>query len=135
MRLTEAGPALAFGPVSIALWELALRFRFRLLPYFTLIIRSLSTLEGIALSVDPDFKIFLAAYPYVMRRLLTDNCAETRAVVRELLLTPGGNLRWERVLSFAEVAALASAKSFNTNAEVSPFPCKCRVRVGQSRAR
>jgi len=109
------GPALAFGPVSNVLWDLALRFRFRLLPSFTLVIRSLSTLEGIALSVDPDFKIFSAAYPYVMRRLLTDNCSETRAVVRDLLLTPSGSLRWQRMLSFAEVAAQASANSANVS--------------------
>jgi len=33
------------------------KFPFRLPPYYALIIRSLLTLEGIALSVDPNFKI------------------------------------------------------------------------------
>ena len=39
------------------------KFPFKLPPYYALIIRSLLTLEGIALSVDPNFKILGAAYP------------------------------------------------------------------------
>ena len=41
------------------------KFPFRVPPYYALIIRSLVTLEGIALSVDSDFKILGAAYPYL----------------------------------------------------------------------
>ena len=48
------------------------KFPFRLPPYYALIIRSLLTLEGIALSVDPNFKILGAAYPYFARRLMED---------------------------------------------------------------
>ena len=44
------------------------KFPFRLPPYYALRIRSLLTLEGIALSVDPNFKILGAAYPYFARR-------------------------------------------------------------------
>ena len=48
------------------------KFPFQLPPYYALIIRSLLTLEGIALSVDPNFKILGAAYPYFARRLMED---------------------------------------------------------------
>ena len=49
------------------------KFPFKLPPYYALIIRSLITLEGIALSVDPNFKILGAAYPYFARRLMEDD--------------------------------------------------------------
>ena len=97
----EVGMPLRFGPVAAVLIQVALRFRFRLPPYFTLVLRSLTTLEGIALTADDDFRIFRAAYPYVLRRVVTDNCPETRSVLRQLLLTDRGELRWGRIEAFA----------------------------------
>jgi aarF domain-containing kinase len=39
--------------------------------FFSIIIRSLTILEGFALSVDPDFRLVRGAYPYVLAQLLT----------------------------------------------------------------
>ncbi|MFM8975846.1 MAG: ABC1 kinase family protein, partial [Vulcanococcus sp.] len=50
-----------FKAVTDDLSGVMYRFPFRVPPYYALIIRSLVTLEGIALSVDPDFKILGAA--------------------------------------------------------------------------
>jgi predicted unusual protein kinase regulating ubiquinone biosynthesis (AarF/ABC1/UbiB family) len=36
--------------------------------YYTLLVRSLSVLEGIALASDPQYKVLGAAYPWVARR-------------------------------------------------------------------
>ncbi|TAF03069.1 MAG: AarF/ABC1/UbiB kinase family protein, partial [Nostocales cyanobacterium] len=47
-------------------------YPFRVPPYYALIIRSLVTLEGIAIYIDPQFKVLSEAYPYVSKRLLTD---------------------------------------------------------------
>ena len=47
--------------------KVALKYRFYLPPFYTLILRSLATLEGIALAVNPNFKIVAAAFPYVLR--------------------------------------------------------------------
>jgi predicted unusual protein kinase regulating ubiquinone biosynthesis (AarF/ABC1/UbiB family) len=47
-------------------------YPFRVPPYYALIIRSLVTLEGIAIYIDPNFKVLSEAYPYVAKRLLTD---------------------------------------------------------------
>jgi predicted unusual protein kinase regulating ubiquinone biosynthesis (AarF/ABC1/UbiB family) len=47
-------------------------FPFRVPAYYALIIRSLLTLEGIAIGLDPNFKVLSVAYPYVAQRLLTD---------------------------------------------------------------
>ncbi|MGA1476682.1 MAG: AarF/ABC1/UbiB kinase family protein, partial [Prochlorothrix sp.] len=57
-----------FKAVTDDLSGVMYRFPFRVPPYYALIIRSLVTLEGIALSVDPNFKILGAAYPYFARR-------------------------------------------------------------------
>jgi hypothetical protein len=67
--------------------------RFLLPPYFPLVIRSVASLEGIALSVDPDFKLISAGMPIVLNQLLRDRRPAAEALLRELLLAPGGALR------------------------------------------
>lgn len=42
-------------------------------PYFALILRAFSVLEGIGLDIDPDYSIVNACYPYLSKRLLTDD--------------------------------------------------------------
>jgi hypothetical protein len=39
------------------------------------------TFSGLAVAADPNFKTFEAAYPYVVRKLLTENSAETRKIL------------------------------------------------------
>ncbi|WP_413389453.1 ABC1 kinase family protein [Prochlorococcus marinus] len=72
------------------------KFPFKLPPYYALIIRSLITLEGIALSVDPNFKILGAAYPYFARRLMEDENPELRDSLKEMLFDED-NLKLERL--------------------------------------
>mgnify|MGYP001416916064 CR=1 FL=1 len=72
------------------------KFPFKLPPYYALIIRSLITLEGIALSVDPKFKILGAAYPYFARRLMEDPDPELRKSLKEMLFDDN-KFKWERL--------------------------------------
>ena len=72
------------------------KFPFKLPPYYALIIRSLITLEGIALSVDPNFKILGAAYPYFARRLMEDENPELRNSLKEMLFDQN-SLKLERL--------------------------------------
>eukprot|EP00850_Spirogloea_muscicola_P017775 SM000156S02131 [mRNA] locus=s156:139962:145079:+ [translate_table: standard] len=95
---------ISFGQVAAKLWAVALKHRFRLPPYYTLVLRSLASLEGIALGADPHFKVFAAAYPYVLRRLLTDNAPATRDVLRNLVLTEDGEVKWAALSSLYEIA-------------------------------
>jgi predicted unusual protein kinase regulating ubiquinone biosynthesis (AarF/ABC1/UbiB family) len=81
------------------------RFPFQVPPYYALIIRSLVTLEGIALSVDPDFKILGAAYPYFARRLMEDPDPQLRRSLREMLYD-GDQFRWQRLESLIGSASL-----------------------------
>lgn len=90
-------PDIQFGQVTGKLWKIALKFRFRLPAYYTLVLRALASLEGIAVSVDPDYKVFAAAYPYVVRRLLSDNSHPSRRVLQSLVLTQKREFRWERI--------------------------------------
>ena len=85
-----------FKAVTDDLSGVMYRFPFRVPPYYALIIRSLVTLEGIALSVDPDFKILGAAYPYFARRLMEDPDPSLRESLREMLFD-GDIFRWQRL--------------------------------------
>jgi predicted unusual protein kinase regulating ubiquinone biosynthesis (AarF/ABC1/UbiB family) len=71
-------------------------YPFRVPPYYALIIRSLVTLEGIAIYIDPNFKVLSEAYPYVAKRLLTDPSNELRTSLQELLFKDG-KFRWNRL--------------------------------------
>ncbi|MFN7679117.1 MAG: ABC1 kinase family protein [Cyanobacteriota bacterium] len=96
---------LDFKAVTDDLSGVMYRFPFRVPPYYALIIRSLVTLEGIALSVDPDFKILGAAYPYFARRLMEDPDPQLRRSLREMLFD-GDEFRWQRLEALVSSAAL-----------------------------
>ena len=80
------------------------KFPFRLPPYYALIIRSLLTLEGIALSVDPNFKILGAAYPYFARRLMEDPDPQLRESLKEMLFD-NKKFKWDRLEDLLSNAA------------------------------
>ena len=67
--------------------------RFLLPPYFPLVVRSVVSLEGVALLVDPSFKLISAGMPIVLHQLLSDRRPAALSLLRELLLGPGGALR------------------------------------------
>ncbi len=83
--------------------ELMYEYPFRVPAKFALIIRSLVTQEGLALSLNPDFKIVDVAYPYVARRLLL---GETPALRQRLLevLFKDGQLQWQRLENMLTIA-------------------------------
>ncbi len=87
---------LNFKSITDQLSALMYEYPFRVPAYYALIIRSLVTLEGIAINVDPQFKVLSKAYPYVARRLLTDSSPELRASLKDLLFKEG-SFRWNRL--------------------------------------
>jgi aarF domain-containing kinase len=58
---------------------------FRLPGYTTLIIRALATLEGIGLRADENFSLTQELFPYIARRLLTDDSLRIREALRAYL--------------------------------------------------
>lgn len=63
-------PTLKFDKLLDGLVRLVPRFKFQLPPYFINNARALSTLEGIARSLDPTANAFTIMYPYALNRIL-----------------------------------------------------------------
>ncbi len=87
---------LNFKSITDQLSDIMYEYPFRVPAYYALIIRSLVTLEGIAINVDPNFKVLSKAYPYVAKRLLTDPSPELRGSLKDLLFKDG-EFRWNRL--------------------------------------
>lgn len=92
-----------FKTITDQFAELMYEYPFRLPAKFALIIRSLITQEGLALSLNPDFKIVDIAYPYIARRLLTGESPELRRRLIEVLFKDG-KFQWERLENLITIA-------------------------------
>jgi predicted unusual protein kinase regulating ubiquinone biosynthesis (AarF/ABC1/UbiB family) len=92
-----------FKTITDQFSELMYEYPFRVPAKFALIIRSLVTQEGLALSLNPDFKIVDVAYPYVARRLLL---GETPALRQRLLevIFKDGHFQWQRLENMITIA-------------------------------
>ncbi len=93
-----------FKSVTDDLSGVMYKLPFRVPPYYALIIRSLITLEGIALSVNPDFKILGAAYPYFARRLMEDPDPQLRTSLKEMLFEKN-SISWDKLEDLIQNAA------------------------------
>jgi predicted unusual protein kinase regulating ubiquinone biosynthesis (AarF/ABC1/UbiB family) len=98
--------------ITDELSALMYEYPFRVPPYYALIIRSLVTLEGIAIYIDPNFKVLSEAYPYVSKRLLTDPADELRTSLKDLLFKDG-KFRWNRLENLLKNARNSQDYDFN----------------------
>lgn len=92
-----------FKTITDQFASLMYEYPFRLPAKFALIIRSLITQEGLALSLNPEFKIVDIAFPYVARRLLTGESPELRRRLIEILFKDG-KFQWERLENLIAIA-------------------------------
>ncbi|MGK7943294.1 MAG: ABC1 kinase family protein [Microcystaceae cyanobacterium] len=83
--------------------ELMYQYPFRVPAKFALIIRSLITQEGLALSLNGDFKIVEVGYPYVARRLLTGESPQLRRRLIDVLFKDG-KFQWQRLENMINIA-------------------------------
>ena len=79
-------------------------YPFRLPAKFALIIRSLITQEGLALSLNPEFKIVEVSYPYISKRLLTGESPQLRRRLLDVLIQDG-KFQWERLENMIQIAS------------------------------
>jgi predicted unusual protein kinase regulating ubiquinone biosynthesis (AarF/ABC1/UbiB family) len=86
-----------FKSITDRFSELMFDYPFRVPARFALIIRAVVSQEGLAIRLDPGFKILSVAYPYVARRLLAGDSAEMREKLMEVIFDPNGRLRVERL--------------------------------------
>ena len=86
-----------FKAITDRFSELMYAYPFRVPARFALIIRAVVSQEGLALRLDPGFKIINVAYPYVARRLLAGDTSDMREKLMEVLFDRDGRLRLERL--------------------------------------
>lgn len=104
-----------FSTLISVLFKTAFKFKFLLPSYFPLVVRAVASLEGLAVSIDPDFKLVAAGMPVVLNQLLSDRRPAAQELLQEVLLVPGGALRSDdtarQILEVWLSAAQQSAKS------------------------
>lgn len=86
-----------FIGVAEKLLFLATQFPLIFPAYFLNNMRALATLEGLALTADPNFKIFRIIYPYVVNRVLYDENPVLKRALEELVVDDEGAIRWNRL--------------------------------------
>jgi len=93
-------------------------------PFFTVIIRSLTILEGVALSVDPRFRLVRGSYPYILSSLLVPEVDDRTPVALQKLLIrlltlkgEGKEIDWVRLRDFLRLAQKARSKYNPSDAE------------------
>jgi hypothetical protein len=92
-----------FKAITDRFSELMYDYPFRVPARFALIIRAVVSQEGLALRLDPEFRIIAVAYPYVAKRLLAGDTREMREKLLEVIFDSQGQLRIERLESLLNV--------------------------------
>jgi predicted unusual protein kinase regulating ubiquinone biosynthesis (AarF/ABC1/UbiB family) len=92
-----------FKTITEEFSDLVYQYPFRVPAQFSLIIRSLVTQEGVALSLNPEFKIVEIGYPYVAQRLLNGETPEMRQRLIEVVLKDG-EIQWPRLENMIGIA-------------------------------
>ena len=92
-----------FKEITNKFSELMFDYPFRVPARFALIIRAVISQEGLALRLDPDFKIIDLAYPYVAKRLLTSDTSEMVNILLDVIFDENGHIRVERVENLFDV--------------------------------
>lgn len=98
-----------FQELAADLAEITFEYPFRIPPYFALVIRAISVLEGIALVGNPNFAIIDEAFPYISRRLLTDKNPRLRAALRYMVYGREGTFDAEKLIDLLQALEKFSA--------------------------
>lgn len=92
-----------FKTITDEFSELMFDYPFRVPAKFALIIRSLVTQEGLALTLNPDFRIVEVSFPYISRRLLMEESPAMRKRLIEILFKDD-KFQWERLENMIAIA-------------------------------
>jgi len=108
-----------FQELAADLAEITFEYPFRIPPYFALVIRAISVLEGIALVGNPNFAIIDEAYPYIARRLMTDDSPRLKAALRYMVYGKEGSFDAEKLIDLLQ--ALEKFKAVRDEGDGSAF--------------
>ena len=91
-----------FNELAGDLAQITFKFPFRIPPYFALVIRAIGVLEGIALVGNPQFALIDEAFPYLSKRLLTDEAPRLRAALRYMVYGKGNTFDVDRLIELLQ---------------------------------
>ena len=92
-----------FKEITDKFSKLMYKYPFRVPSRFALIIRAVVSQEGLALRLDPEFKIVRIAYPYIAKKLLTDNSNEIVDILLEVIFDKNGKIQIEKLESLLNI--------------------------------
>ena len=98
-----------FQDLAADLAEITFEYPFKIPPYFALVIRAIGVLEGIALVGNPEFAIIDEAYPYIARRLMTDDSPRLKAALRYMVYGREGSFDAEKLIDLLQALEKFSA--------------------------
>lgn len=98
-----------FQELAADLAQITFDYPFRIPPYFALVIRAISVLEGIALVGNPNFAIIDEAYPYIARRLMTDDSPRLKAALKYMVYGKESKFDAERLIDLLQALEKFSA--------------------------
>jgi len=103
-QLSEGGGAAGINVEQVGkdVEELADQYPIVIPPYFGLIVRAFSTLEGLGLQADPGFSVVKECFPYLSRRLLTDDSPRAQAALKLFLYGSESQLKVSRLEEFSQ---------------------------------
>jgi len=106
-----------FKEITDKFSKLMYAYPFRVPSRFALIIRAVVSQEGLALRLDPEFKIVKIAYPYIAKKLLTDNSDEIVNILIEVIFDKDGRIQIEKLESLLNILF---KDSIDINADLIP---------------
>ena len=92
-----------FKKITDKFSKLMYSYPFRVPSRFALIIRAVVSQEGLALRLDPEFKIIKIAYPYIAKKLLTDNSNEIINILLEVVFDNEGRIQIDKIESLFNI--------------------------------
>jgi len=80
---------------------------FSIPPYFAILGRAIVTLEGVALTGNPDYGIIMESYPFIARKLMSEDRPEIQKALQEVLYSgnDSGSIKFNRLLALLNNAA------------------------------
>ncbi|CAM9926003.1 unnamed protein product [Ascophyllum nodosum] len=103
----EGASKLNFTRLNENIASLSEVLTFRVPPFYSLVVRTLTILEGLALYVDPDFRLIKGAYPYIAKQILTENKPEMVSLMKSTLITTEGTIAWRRLEQLVTISGAA----------------------------
>eukprot|EP00798_Chlamydomonas_sp_ICE-L_P020473 gene20473-27261_t len=93
-----------FQALSQDLLAVTMEIPFSVPPYMSLLARSVATLEGIALTGDPNYQMVTQAYPFVVRKVLRSDTESSSGLLRDIVFTEDGAPKATRMSALLNAA-------------------------------